>query len=253
VARKRDADPEVYWSAVLIDGVHKLRLGQRMFRRLPSAPRCKMCHNPFSGWGGRMCRLVGHTPSRKNPNLCAACCDDLPAGGIELDVAVLFADVRGSTGLAEAMAPADFAALLQRFYVAATEVLVRHDAIVDKLIGDEVMAFFVPGIAGPGYRRRAVESALALAAEARAWLPLGIAVHAGPAFVGNVGEAVVDFTALGDTVNAAARLQAEAAAGEVIVSDAAHDAAWDILPAAERRSVTLRGRNEPLDVLVVRP
>jgi adenylate cyclase len=77
-------------------------------------------------------------------------------GGAEVDIAVLFADVRGSTALGEETCAGEFAALLNRFYVIATETLVRYDAVVDKLIGDAVMAFFVQGITGRHYRRQAV-------------------------------------------------------------------------------------------------
>jgi adenylate cyclase len=98
----------------------------------------------------------GFRRSRKNPNLCTRCCDSLPAGGASVDIAVLFADVRRSTALAEHALAGEFAALLNRFYLVATQRLVRHDAVIDKLIGDEVRAFFVKGISGRGYRRQAV-------------------------------------------------------------------------------------------------
>jgi adenylate cyclase len=71
---------------------------------------------------------------------------------------VIFADVRGSTSLGESTPPTEFAGLLNRFYKVATDTLVRHDAVIDKLIGDEVMAFFVQGDSGPEYRRKAVEA-----------------------------------------------------------------------------------------------
>src|ERR1700731_1789036 len=92
-----DDSTRAAWRMVLVDGKESLRRAQRIFRYLPSAPRCKLCHNPFGGLGGRLVGLAGFKPSRKNPNLCARCCDTLPPGGLELDTAVLFADVRGST------------------------------------------------------------------------------------------------------------------------------------------------------------
>jgi adenylate cyclase len=86
--------------------------------------------------------MAGFKPSRKNPSLCSHCCETFSSvGGVEVDIAVLFADVRGSTGLGERSTPTEFAGLLNRFYRVATDVLVRHDAVIDKLIGDEVMAF----------------------------------------------------------------------------------------------------------------
>ena len=146
------ATPENPWQKVLTEGHASLVRARRLFRYLPSAPRCKVCSNPFGGPAGRVLAAAGFTPSRKNPNLCSRCCDVLPAGGAEVDVAVLFADVRGSTALSTRSAATDFASLLNRFYIAATQTLLRHDAVIDKLIGDEVMAFFVRGISGPHYR-----------------------------------------------------------------------------------------------------
>src|ERR1700686_752393 len=194
------------WRVLLTEGHARLGNARHVFRYLPSAPRCKVCNNPFGGPAGHMLAAAGFSPSRKNPNLCKRCCDALPIGGAEVDVAVLFADVRGSTGLGERASAADFAALLNRFYIVATRTLVRPDAVIDKLIGDEVMAFFVRGISGLEYRRRAVQAgfdllrAVGYGADEGPWLQLGAAVNAGVAYVGNFGEAVVDFTALGDTV-----------------------------------------------------
>src|SRR3954462_9842639 len=127
------------WRQILTEGHAPLVRARRLFRYLPSAPRCKLCNNPFGGFGGRLVGLAGFKPSRKNPSLCSRCCDDLPVGGAEGDVAVLFADVRGSTGMGENTPPTEFAELLNRFYAVATDTLVRHDAVIDKLIGDQVM------------------------------------------------------------------------------------------------------------------
>jgi adenylate cyclase len=199
--------------------------------------------------------LFGFKPSRKNPNLCARCCEKLPPGGLELDLAVVFADVRGSTGLGERLGAAPFADLLNRFYRIATDVLVRHDAIIDKLVGDEVMALFVPGIAGARYRREAAVAAAELLAalSGQLNLPVGAAVNAGRAFMGNVGAGhVVDLTAVGDPVNTAARLQEEAAAGEVVMSDDVYVEVSDRFPDAVPMTLSVRGREAPIDVHVAR-
>jgi len=252
-------DHEALWRKRLTEGHRPLRIAHRIFRHVPSSPRCKVCHNPFGGIGGKIVGLFGFARSRKNPNLCTRCCDVLPRGGAEIDIAVLFADVRGSTPLAEKSRPSEFAALLERFYHTATETLIRHDAIIDKLIGDEVMALFIPGISGPAYRRRAGEAALALleamgyGESAKPWLAIGGAVSSGLAYVGNVGaEGVVDFTALGDVVNTASRLQAEAAAGEFLISEAVHRSVADRFPDLDSRVVTLRGKEVPVTVRVLR-
>jgi adenylate cyclase len=224
-------------------------------RYLPSAPRCKVCNNPFAGFGGRLVGLAGFKRSRKNPNLCTRCCDALPAGGAQVDIAVLFADVRGATGLGEHRTPAEFAELLNRFYAVATDTLVRHDAVIDKLIGDEVMAFFVQGISGPRYRRVAVQAgtellqAMGYGTRAGPWIDVGAAVNAGVAYVGNVGGAVVDFTALGDPVNVAARMQGCAASGELLVAAGVAD---ELVGRAPSRSLQLRGRDQPVRAFGVR-
>lgn len=154
-ARRLKLSGEARWTRLLTQGHPPLRMAQIMMRHLPSPPHCKLCFNPFGGVPGRIMALAGFKPSRKNPNFCSRCCDMLPPGGAEVHIGVLFADVRGSTGLAEGTSAREFAELMNRFYATATDVLVRHDAIVDKLIGDEIMALFVPGFAGEEYLRRA--------------------------------------------------------------------------------------------------
>jgi adenylate cyclase len=179
----------------------------------------------------------------------------MPLGGVEIETAILFADIRNSTGLAETLEPSQFADTLNRFYATATDVLIRHDATVDKLIGDEVMAFFVPGFAGPDFKRSAVRAGLALlrklgyGGEQESWLPVGIGIDAGVAFVGNVGgEDFVDFTALGDPVNTAARIQAAAKSGELLVSEAAFAAVGDQYPDCKPQRLVVRGKEAPISV-----
>ncbi|HTX94990.1 MAG TPA: adenylate/guanylate cyclase domain-containing protein [Mycobacterium sp.] len=255
-----DVAPQVHpalplWDKVLTDGHASLVRARHAFRYLPSAPRCKLCNNPFGGPVGRLFAAAGFRRSRKNPNLCMRCCDGLPLVGAEVDIAVLFADVRGSTVLGTRSAAMDFAAVLNRFYSAATQTLLRHDAVIDKLIGDEVMAFFVQGISGPRYRQRAVEAGMDLlktvgyGTREGPWLDIGVAVNAGVAYVGNVGGAVIDFTALGSPINTAARMQRLAAGGELLVAAGVAD---HVLVGTQRRMLSLRGLEEPIDVLVRR-
>jgi adenylate cyclase len=178
----------------------------------------------------------------------------MPVGGAEVDIAVLFADVRGSTSLGERAVPGEFAALLNRFYRIATQTLLRYDAVIDKLIGDEVMAFFVQGVAGRQYRRQAVLAGIELLRAAGygtgdgAWIDVGVAVNAGVAYVGNVGGEVVDFTALGDPVNVASRLQQCASGGELLVGAAIDDR---LLAGAPTRRIAIRGRDQPIEASVL--
>jgi adenylate cyclase len=236
------------WQALLVDGYEPLKRAQRLFRLLPHDPRCKLCQNPFGGVGGKLVGLMGRKPSRKNPNLCQYCFDKLPSGGIEIDIGVVFADVRGSTSMGEQSTATEFAERLNQFYATATDVMIRHDGLIDKLMGDEVMALFIPGIAGPDYRRVAALAALDLAG-AVGELPVGVAANAGIAFVGNVGSGtVMDFTALGDAVNVGARLQERAAAGEVVLTSELYDLVAADYPGARSELIEVRGRDEPVHV-----
>jgi adenylate cyclase len=239
------------WQALLVDGYEPLKKAQRIFRRLPHDPRCKLCRNPFGGVGGRLVGLMGRKPSRKNPNLCQYCFDHLPPGGMEVDIGVVFADVRGSTGIGERSSATEFAERLNRFYATATDVLVRHDGLIDKLIGDEVMALFIPGLSGPDYRRKTAVAALELASAVED-LPVGVAANAGTAFVGNVGSgSVLDFTALGDAVNVGARMQSRAEAGDVVLAADLYALVADDHPGAHHEQLEVRGRTDHVDVAVL--
>ena len=233
---------------------------RRFWRSLPSPPRCKLCLRPFSGPGGAVMRMINLGPWEKNPKYCRGCYQDIDAnhGGAEVELSMLFADIRGSTGIAEGMQPLTYSNLLNRFYERATSVLIDREAVVDKVVGDEVVGLFVPGMAGLDHAAKAIDAARALLVATGhdspdgPWIPVGAGVHTGIAFVGSVGEGgVTDYTALGDAVNAAARVASMAGAGEVLVTRAAVQSAGR-LDLDEWRHLELRGRAEPVDVAVVR-
>jgi adenylate cyclase len=227
--------------------------------RLPSSPRCKLCAAPFSGLGGLMMRFAGHARWAKNPKYCTGCFRMLSNnhGGAEVDCSLLFADVRGSTALAEGLAPRDFTRLMGRFHDTAAEVLVDHDGIVDKFVGDEIIGIFVPAMASPRHAARAVDAARALlgatgsGTSSGAWVPIGIGVNSGVAYVGSIGEGSdTEMTAMGDVVNVTARLASVAVAGEILVTSAAATAAG--LPRdLPRRSLQLKGKSTGTDVVVI--
>jgi adenylate cyclase len=224
---------------------HRARHGMRMMRRLPRGPRCAVCGAPYHGIGGRIMRPFGFAPSRKNPRLCIRCFDEGPVGGREMDVGVLFADVRGFTALSETRAPKEIAALLNGFYETAIEVLCRH-AIVDKLVGDEVMGLYLPQLFTDEVGPHMLADARDLMAAAGPLLDIGIGLDYGRAFVGNVGSGEVkDFTAIGDVVNTAARLQGVAAAGEAVISERVCAVAGGLPPDAVERTFELKGKSAP--------
>ena len=146
---------------------------------------------------------------------------------------------------------------MQGFFHVATEVLVRHDAIVDKFVGDEVIGLFIPLLTGERHAERAVAAGRDLLATtgqntASPLLPIGAGVNTGVAYVGTVGDGdLVDFTAMGDPVNVAARLASAAAAGELLVSAAAAAAAGLTDDGLEHRSLALKGKTESTEVVVL--
>ena len=120
-------------------------------RHVPSSPRCKLCAAPFEGVGGAVFRHFGFGRFPGNPAICANCIKDFRKKGLtgaEIQVSLLFADVRGSTGIAEGMRPAEFRSFLDGFYRAGSEVILGHDGLVDKLVGDEIIGLFFGGITG---------------------------------------------------------------------------------------------------------
>lgn len=236
---------------------------RRKFARVPASPRCKLCAAPFAGVGGVAFRSMGYGRSG-NPGLCVKCVTTLRKqgrSGVEIPLTMLFSDVRGSTAMGERMRPTEFHAFLHHFYRLASEAIDEHNGLVDKIVGDEVIGLFFGGISGPGHAGAAVAAAVDLAERAAhrdatpsGPIPAGTAVHTGQAFVGATGPegSVDDFTALGDAVNTTARLASAAQAGEVIVSVAAAEAAGTETAGRERRTVDIRGRTEPIEVIVLR-
>ena len=250
---------EAWWRSVLTDPKQHFEPMRPYFLRVPSGPHCKLCGAPFKGVGGAVFGTIGFKPWSKNPSICQACIKDMqrrPPGGAEIECTLLFADIRGSTGLAEHSSATDFAALLHRFYAVGSQAIIDQNGIVDKFVGDEVVALFIPVYAGQHHARRALRTANQLL-EATGhgdpggpWVNIGLGVHSGVAFVGTVavGGEVADFTALGDTVNATARLAGEAAAGEALISDDALANAEATVDGGEHRTLALRGREAELAV-----
>ena len=246
------------WRRMLVDQAPFLR-SRRLHARIPSSPRCKMCASPFSGPGGLVMRFAGHGRWAKNPKYCTGCFRMLSSnhGGAEIECSLLFADVRGSTTLAESTSPREFNRLMGRFYDSAAEVLVDHDGIVDKFVGDEIIGIFVPSMASEQHAARAVDAARTLMTEigvgsrSGPWIPIGIGVTTGVAYVGSIGDSSdTEMTAMGDVVNVTARLASVAGAGEILVTAVAAAAAG--LPVdLPARSLQLKGKTQSTDVVVI--
>src|SRR5262245_55020103 len=152
-----------------------------MWHAVPTAPRCKMCHRPFGSVGGQFLRLRGNGPWPGNPRYCTQCFQNLyrTREGAEIDCTLLFADIRGSTQMAESMSSAEFRAHMDRFYAAAAEALIDNDAIVDKFAGDEVIGIFIPALTHGNHARDAIFAARELMQATghdtdAPWAPTGI-------------------------------------------------------------------------------
>ena len=252
--------PEEEWYQMLTEGEPIPRRLYHLHGLLPSDPRCKLCGSPFKGWGGFIMHLMGRDQSRYNPRFCEKCNVFEHPGGAEVPLTMLFADVRGSTQLAEQLSARDFSRLMNRFYTVASRVLIQTDAMVDRLLGDEAIGLYLPGFAGREHPRRAIEAAQDLLKltghrdPKGPWIPVGVGIHTGRAYVGVVGgeESTADFTALGDNVNITARLASVAGPGEILISEASYAAADLNREDLERRQMELKGKSEPIGVRVMR-
>ena len=248
------------WRALLTGAGPHIGRMRRVRALIPSSPRCKMCAAPFSGIGGVVMARTGHRRWAKNPKYCTGCFETLRTrhGGAEIECSFLFADVRGSTPMAERLSTLEFTRLMSRFYDRASDVLVDHSAIVDKFVGDEVIAIFVPALAGDAHAARAIAAARALLRATGhgdaggPWLPVGVGVNTGRAWVGAVGSGLdTEMSALGDVVNVTARLASVAGPGEILVTSAAAVAAQLGADGRERRTLQLKGKTDTTEVVVL--
>ena len=252
-ASSRDRDIDEVWRSILTGEYAALNRVQRVFRSLPSPPRCKLCQAPFKGPYSPFLKMIGRRPSQLNQQICKICIGGLEKniGGAEVPVSLLSTDVRGSTSLAEQMKPADFIALLNRFYTVVFEAVDSEFGLIDHIVGDGVMAMWIPGFAGYDHPQHAVAAGRRLAADLTNVpdlgdsFPAGVGVHTGVAYVGVVGEpGALDFTVLGDVANTAARLGSAAAGGELVISDDIAKAAHLDTSTLERRLLDLKGKAE---------
>jgi adenylate cyclase len=239
-----------------------MAIEQFIFKFLPSDPHCVECGMPMAGLGGIFLRFYGSAPSSFSSRLCSACekFARKKESGAEVELSMLFADVRDSTPLAEHTPTKEYKNLIQRFYKETSHELDHRNSMVNRLMGDQVSALFVPRFAGKDHAKVAVEAARAILAvtghgsERDPWIPVGVGVHTGKAFVGAVGSGggVNEITVLGSAPNLCARLSSAAAAGEILVSEQAAEFARMQVEGLERRVLELKGISEKVPVRVVK-
>ena len=250
---------EELWYTIFATGHPELVKQHRLHTRLPSPPRCKLCLVPFKGPGGFVMGLRGRRPSNRNPRYCSKCDQFIRAfpGGAEVEMSMIFADVRGSTPLSESISATELSRRMNQYYAAVTHILVDTDGFIIDVVGDEVVGLYPPGFSGPHHAERALEGAQRLVAldPSECGLPFGVGVHTGVVHIGTVmgaDEGIADVRAIGMEVNTVARLGSSAGAGEALVSDATWKAVREAPDGVERRELMLKGRSEPFGVRVVR-
>jgi adenylate cyclase len=253
------SEVEQMWHDWFMTDAFKVEKQQyHLMRLLPHDPRCKLCHAPFQGIGGVVVgTLFGRRQSNLNPRFCNICEEFAKKypGGAEVEMSMLFADVRGSTALSEQMTSIEFSKLINRFYVGATNAIAEEDGLVEKLAGDAVAAFWGAGFAGKGYVAKTIRAAQNIAQlMKKQHIPVGIGVHAGVAYFGAMGSpnGLVDISAIGEEVNTAARLASKAAAEEIILSETALEQAHIDGSELESRQLELKGISEQVSVRVMR-
>ena len=234
----------------------------KLYSHLPSDPHCHECGIPMSGIGGNALRFMGSAPSSFSPRLCSGCEKSARTygSGAEVELTMIFADVRDSTPLAESKGPSGFKEIIDRFYRETSRVLIAHNAMVNRLMGDQVIALFVPRFAGKDHARVAVHAAQELLqvtghGEAKdPWVPVGAGIHTGLAYVGAVGSAdgVTEIAVLGSAANMCARLSSKAAAGEILISDESAKSGNLEVEGLERRLLELKGVSQPVSVRVMK-
>ena len=185
-------------------------------------------------------------------------------GGVNQKVTVLFADIRGFTALSEREKPEKVVGLLNHYFSAMTDVIFEHGGTLDKYTGDGLMAIFGAPTATAADALNAVRTAVAmqkrlvtlnveLRNDGYPQIDVGIGLHTGEATIGYIGsERRSEYTAIGDTVNLASRLESNAAGGQILMSEATAAASGNLIPVIRREPLTVKNRAQPVDVLEVR-
>ena len=212
-------------------------------------------HNKLQGQRRLLQRMVSPAVlDQINPN-------SLQIGGQLRDITVLFADIRGFTSYSENRSPAELVAVLNRYLAAGAEAVLAQEGTVDKFLGDAVMAWFNAPLPQADHSLRAVRAALALKAAVEglhaelppeAHLSFGVGIHYGEAVLGLIGtEKRLEYTAIGDAVNTAKRIQENSARGQILITKEAYERVKDRVDANPITPLHVKGKSEPVEVYEV--
>jgi class 3 adenylate cyclase len=180
-------------------------------------------------------------------------------GGAITELTVLFADLRGFTSFSERSSPEQVVALLNRYFGIATPLVLAEGGTVDKFVGDAMMVLFNAPARQPDHALRAARAALAMqaaieqiAADNAGWPRFRIGINTGPALVGNIGSAELrNFTAIGDTVNLASRLETSAASGQIVIGAATYAQIRDFAVVRPLGGIEVKGKTAPVEAFVL--
>lgn len=190
--------------------------------------------------------------------------DSFELGGVNETITVLFADIRGFTSFSENANPEEVVGLLNKYFSAMSEIIFEHGGTLDKYIGDGLMALFGAPTATADDAKNAVKTAVHMQkklvemragpdGEAFSKTAVGIGLHTGVATIGYIGsERRSEYTAIGDTVNLASRLESNSKGGQILISEATAKAAGDIFPLERREPITVKNRVQPVELYEVK-
>jgi len=216
---------------------------------------CIVCGTVLDGPIGSLMRMAGIRRSPQNPNVCNRCSTHIQEGRI-VELTIFFADLVGFTAMTNELGSEKAFEIIDAVFKNASEILIRHDAFVDKFIGDAVMAMFNI----PVRRNDHVFQAVSAAEDLLKALPrlqeqfdrslqFRIGIASGHAHVGKIGSKErKDYTAIGEVVNLASRLQTSASPDEIVLNEAAYGAVAKIYPSAKQQSIHVKGFDQPVSV-----
>jgi len=214
-------------------------------------------------------KLIGITTSKMNPNICTICerafARVMKKKQITRQATILFADIRGYTRLSEKIGATEVSRLLSVFHDECATAIWAQNGIVNKAMGDGLMAIFNFPIPADDHPRQALVAALGIQEQCSRNLGklkdelnldgsevgVGVGLHSGEVAMGEFSGFHTDFTAIGSVVNQAARLESNAVAGEILMTEEVHRHARDLCGAADRRSISLKGFTDPVDVVAL--
>ncbi|MBC8503284.1 MAG: GAF domain-containing protein [Anaerolineales bacterium] len=186
--------------------------------------------------------------------------DKIQLGGERANITTLFADIRGFTSFSENLTPEELVSVLNQYLAAATDAILEQEGTVDKFMGDAVMAWFNAPIPQADHTLRAVRAAIGMRQAVyelhnllpkKAQLDFGLGIHYGEAVLGLIGtEERIDYTAIGDSVNTAKRIQENSRSNQILISAAAYQFVKDQIEVQPAEPILAKGKSHPLELII---